>query len=127
MCCTGVSITMACVTWDERIGKDDFVFYCPYCSQDAKQACVVRLLIFRMGTPVFIFTPQLKLNVPIQSDGRDRWFRYDPPVLIVSITWHENREMLGELAYKRLALAYAGNPGSVCARLLDPFAQALRQ
>ena len=34
------------------------------------------------------------------------WFRYDPPVLIIGVTWHLTREPFIEYFHRRLALSY---------------------
>lgn len=39
-------------------------------------------------------------------DKRDTWFRYDPPVLIVAITWHQTPVGFGRLLHTNLALTY---------------------
>lgn len=34
------------------------------------------------------------------------WYRYDPPVLIVAITWHATQTLFGRFLHERLALNY---------------------
>jgi hypothetical protein len=63
---------------------------------------------------------QLKLQAPLNINKRDIWFRSDPPVLIVSITWHRTDEKFGEFLHKRLALSYFGNADSVSPPTLQP-------
>lgn len=43
----------------------------------------------------------------------DMWYRYDPSVLIVAITWHETEVTFGEFLHTRLGLAYQSNQESV--------------
>jgi len=40
-------------------------------------------------------------------------FRYDPPVLIVYVRWHETERSFGKLVRDYLYLNYAGNESSV--------------
>ena len=41
------------------------------------------------------------------------WFRYDPPVLIVTITWHQTPVGFGRLLHTQLALTYFNDESSV--------------
>lgn len=40
-------------------------------------------------------------------------FRYDPPVLIISLTWHEKRAAFAELLCVRLRVSYFDNADDV--------------
>ena len=40
---------------------------------------------------------------------QDILFRYDPPVLIITITWHEKQAQFGTFLHLRLRLNYFNN------------------
>ena len=46
-------------------------------------------------------------------DKQDTWFHYDPPVLIVAITWHQTPIGFGQLLHTHLALSYFNDEDSV--------------
>ena len=39
----------------------------------------------------------------------DLWYRYDPAVLVVEITWHQMEVKFSEYLHTRLGLAYTHN------------------
>ena len=43
----------------------------------------------------------------------DLWFRYDPPVLIVALTWYQTLSKFGKFLYDLLGFSYAGRRESV--------------
>jgi hypothetical protein len=57
--------------------------------------------------------PQLALrqnNLPVVQD---LWFRYDPPTLIIAITWYQTKPKFGGFLHDRLAFSYSGSEESV--------------
>jgi len=46
--------------------------------------------------------------------------RYDPPVLIIHVRWHETAQSFGKLMHNLLYLSYAGNEDSVSAGPTGP-------
>ena len=57
---------------------------------------------------------QLELTEPERLPHQDVvLFRYDPPVLIIAIRWHENKHSFGRLLRDRLYLTYANNEEAV--------------
>lgn len=46
-------------------------------------------------------------------------YRYDPPVLIVALTWHETKAKFCDLLRLRLHLTYFSNAESVCSTPLQ--------
>ena len=49
---------------------------------------------------------QLDLRRPILPRMSRVWFRYDPPVLIIGVTWHQTSEPFIDYFHRRLALSY---------------------
>jgi predicted amidophosphoribosyltransferase len=107
VCCATIESDSGCAKWSEHIENEDFVYYCPYCARDLKVAnqvchvesseCVYTLTIHSQLT--------LRKEIP-RKNGL--WFRYDPPVMIIGINWHEKSTPFSELLHKRLALVYDG-------------------
>ena len=56
---------------------------------------------------------QLKVHIKKLPEKQEFWFRYDPPVLIVAVTWHDTRKKYGQLLHDRLAFSYFNNEESV--------------
>ena len=56
---------------------------------------------------------QLELRQNNLPHVHDIWYRYDPPVLIVAITWFQTAAKFGKLVYDLLSRSYAGNESSV--------------
>ena len=57
---------------------------------------------------------KVKLKNPSSiPDKSDVLFRYDPPVLIIYVRWHENEQSVGKILRDLLYLSYAGNEDSV--------------
>jgi hypothetical protein len=52
---------------------------------------------------------------PVNPDGI--WFRYDPPVLLISLDLHGSNTKFVDLLYTRLLLAYVGGVEMVCKAL----------
>lgn len=42
------------------------------------------------------------------------WYWYDTPVLIIAITWHENKAKFGRFLYDKLSMSYTTNGATVC-------------
>ena len=61
------------------------------------------------------FSCQLHLTDPEGvPDRRQVLYRYDPPVLLVSLTWHEKRTGFGHFLYQGMLLNYADSEEYVC-------------
>lgn len=56
---------------------------------------------------------QLQLRQNNLPHAHELWIRYDPPVLVVVITWHQTAVKFGKLLYDLLSISYAGNEDSV--------------
>jgi hypothetical protein len=70
--------------------------------------------------------PQLALRQPNNLPrAEDLWFRYDPPVLIVAVTWYQTVSKFGKLVHDLLSFSYAGNEESVRAPRLERCGLAL--
>ena len=114
VCVAGRGTSGGCFEYNPRIQSQDFVFYCPYCATARKKACQVRV-----GTATTTWQSHLNCSqlvtrqgVVLPSKGAV-WFRYDPPTLIVAITWHLTQAKFGRLLHDRLALSYFNNAKSV--------------
>jgi hypothetical protein len=106
-------VSTGCVGWSADTAKDDFIFYCPLCASETGTACAVRRAHPSQpnGTHAcFQLTPKEYSVANLQ----DIWFRFDPAVLVVAITWHQTEVGFGEYIHTRLSLAYANNQESVC-------------
>ncbi|KAF9781086.1 hypothetical protein BJ322DRAFT_1023203 [Thelephora terrestris] len=93
VCTTTAETHTGCFSWDPKIERSDFVFYCPYCAKASHKAC------------------ELKLRRTM-SDKRDVFLRYDPPVLIVATTWHETKIPYGRMLRDALLRMYVGEEES---------------
>ena len=103
-----------CFFWNQVIEQDNFVFYCHYCSAERKEACLVRRARTVLWEPHDANTvSQLELRQANLPHVHDIWHRYDPPVLVVAITWFQTTTKFGKLVYDLLSRSYAGNEGSV--------------
>lgn len=121
ICATTKVSTTACAVWEQKVEENDFIYLCPYClksngpmmSAEMRERCSV--CIPNLASPVAELTvPQLQLTEPEKLVSKDlALFRYDPPVLIISIRWHENKHSFGRLLRDRLYLTYAHNEESV--------------
>ena len=56
---------------------------------------------------------QLTLRNPVIQDKKDLWFRYDPPVVIIVITWYQTQVKFGHFLYNKLQMSYFNNKNSV--------------
>lgn len=96
-----------CFGWDGKILKEDFVFYCPFCASATDDPCKVLIGLFGIRTLSHLIRSQLiprtGVTIPAKSTV---WFRYDPPTLIVAITWHGTQAKFGRFFHERLALSY---------------------
>jgi len=60
-----------------------------------------------------IRAPQFKLRVQHYPRKMDVWLRYDPPVLIVAATLHNEEDSFCRLLRQHIALCYRGSAKSV--------------
>lgn len=58
---------------------------------------------------------QFRLRINHYPRKTDIWFRYDPPILIVAATLHNDEESFCRVLYRNLALRYRKTSQSVCA------------
>jgi hypothetical protein len=93
--------------------SDEFVYLCPFCAEQTRQPSAVWSNHVQTLLIGLTLQPQLVLRQQSLRDKYSIWFRYDPPVLVVAITWHQTAKGLGELIHSRLALSYASDPGAV--------------
>lgn len=57
---------------------------------------------------------EIKLKLAVRlPNARDVHFRYDPPVLIVSLSWHKTQATFGAQLYHHLSRKYGNNASSV--------------
>ena len=115
VCVTNADSPSGCMLWNPMIESPQFVFLCPYCSIRAKRPCLVRLdgsqgMCTKTPNPGPL---QLRRREETKAlDAHTVYYRYDPPVLIVAITWHDTKGF-GRFLYDRLALAYRTNEDAV--------------
>lgn len=105
ICSTSPGSTIGCLLWDDKASQDDFVYYCPYCARKNPSSVCVRV---DLGKTLLTKSEQLRLRDKEFPDMDDVWFRYDAPVLLVSITWHGTRARFGHYLHNRLLLSYFG-------------------
>lgn len=95
VCMTSLGVSTGCIKWDSVVNEDTFIYHCPFCP--ASRQCV-----------------QLPLRDARPCNSDDLWYRYDPPVLIVSLDLDPTKAKFAQLLYTRLLMAYLGDEDMVC-------------
>lgn len=95
-CCTSErSLTTGCYEWDPGMRSDEFVFHCKWCCDALKLRSPVWLVFDRSALDAHTLF-QLKLRGNIKTPRKQLVvFRYDPPVLIIALTWHQGSGQFG--------------------------------
>lgn len=126
ICCTSPDSSGGCLEWDPIIERDDFVFHCPFCARAAKKRCLVSAKLFSHKWSLRSALPfQLALRENSLPERDSIWFRYDPPVIVVAVTWHATTARFGRFAYDRLAFGYQSNAAAVRVYLIPICQQPL--
>jgi len=111
VCVTSPESSRGCLIWDARINDPTFVFRCPLCTTRSKSSCVV--CVETAPNPPLL-TEEIQLKLAVQPpDIKHVHFRYDPAVLIVSLTWHGTQDSFANQLRHHLSRKYVNNTSSV--------------
>ncbi|KAF9789147.1 hypothetical protein BJ322DRAFT_1102529 [Thelephora terrestris] len=87
ICSTNPTISTGCLEWKPIVHEADFIFTCPFCVQSGRETCLL----------------PLRRELP---HAFDIWYRYDPAVLIIGATWHQNDFPFVQLLQHALSMSY---------------------
>jgi len=104
VCSSSLESGASCLQWSHETKKDDFVYYCPFCTRSLKKIPLV-CGSYNCGGSHVIFYPQLPLRVETPY-RHSVYFRYDPPVLIIAATWHQTTHPFIDTFYNILCTSY---------------------
>ena len=104
VCCSDTESDVGCLQWEPVLNTPEFVFYCPYCSYAKRRKPAVSPTDWWHVPGLDIECVAIcRLELPRMWNV---WFRYDPPVIVIGVTWHQTREPFTEYFHRRLALSY---------------------
>ena len=101
--------------WDERIFNPNLVPHCLFCTRRLGYDFEVCDINCGSQFAGLIPVSKFKLHIAHYPAKADIWFQYDPPVLIVGATLHEEEDTFCHLLRQHIALCYRKNVDSVCA------------
>ena len=107
--------TGGCLMWDKKMKDPDLVFHCLFCIRTHGFDFEVRCMTWATWNPGLTMVPQFKLRIAHYPKKIDIIFRYDPPVLIIGATLHEEEDSFCRLLRQHLSIRYQKNRESVCA------------
>lgn len=109
VCSQTIDSTVGCLGWREEIYREDFVFYCTYCRSRKSRTGGVKVCEVCQGhcphVQELICEPQF-IMLKTEPAIRDVYFRYDPPVLLIAATWHQEKHPFINVLHSILATRY---------------------
>ena len=72
ICFTTATSEIGCLIWNECLEKEDFVFYCHFCSAKTGRSCAVRMRIICLSHRLTVSLDSLKLarDLDCPTSGR---------------------------------------------------------